>query len=287
MGIYLVKFSYWLRLRKFLTRTTRTLMKPCVHTSSTAFAPSLVNIHQWNSPMTKSAMERISTVARLSISKATTYWSRLTDMIRLFLLFYFRLISTRSLRVLVGYQVKALNFADSPLGATDDGMGVVTLLQLVEYYAKNQPKKTVVFNINNGEEDWLNGAHACVYSCSSCSQSNMCISFLDHPWSKLPTTFLNLEGAGNGGHVVLFDAPRGLSHSFLAGPCCSVPHLLTSLRLFALFPVHMVPHSLRMPSSVVLFGQVRTSPYTRTRECAVWILLSIGAGQYIDCSTGC
>lgn len=45
-------------------------------------------------------------------------------------------------------------------GATDDGMGVVTLLQLVDYFAQHQPKRTVVFNINNGEEDGLNGAHA-------------------------------------------------------------------------------------------------------------------------------
>jgi len=44
-------------------------------------------------------------------------------------------------------------------GATDDGMGVATLLQLVEYFAKNQPKRTVIFNINNAEEDGLNGAH--------------------------------------------------------------------------------------------------------------------------------
>jgi hypothetical protein len=47
-------------------------------------------------------------------------------------------------------------------GATDDGMGVVTLLQLVQYFARNRGKRTAVFNINNGEEDWLNGAHACV-----------------------------------------------------------------------------------------------------------------------------
>lgn len=45
-------------------------------------------------------------------------------------------------------------------GATDDGMGVATLLSLVDYFAKNQPKRTVVFNINNGEEDGLYGAHA-------------------------------------------------------------------------------------------------------------------------------
>ena len=45
-------------------------------------------------------------------------------------------------------------------GATDDGMGVVTLIALLEYFAKNRPKKTIVFNINNGEEDGLYGAHA-------------------------------------------------------------------------------------------------------------------------------
>lgn len=45
-------------------------------------------------------------------------------------------------------------------GATDDGMGVATLIQLVELLVKERPKRTAVFNINNGEEDWLNGAHA-------------------------------------------------------------------------------------------------------------------------------
>ena len=45
-------------------------------------------------------------------------------------------------------------------GSTDDGMGVATLLQLVDYFARNRPLRTAVFNINNGEEDGLNGAHA-------------------------------------------------------------------------------------------------------------------------------
>ena len=44
-------------------------------------------------------------------------------------------------------------------GSTDDGMGIVTLLQLVQYFAKNRPLRTAVFNINNGEEDGLHGAH--------------------------------------------------------------------------------------------------------------------------------
>lgn len=47
-------------------------------------------------------------------------------------------------------------------GATDDGMGVATLLQLIEYFARNRAERTAIFNINNGEEDWLNGAHAYV-----------------------------------------------------------------------------------------------------------------------------
>lgn len=47
----------------------------------------------------------------------------------------------------------------SASGATDDGMGVVTLVQLAQDLARHRPKRTAVFNINNGEEDWLNGAH--------------------------------------------------------------------------------------------------------------------------------
>lgn len=50
-------------------------------------------------------------------------------------------------------------------GVTDDGMGVVTLLQMVSYLANQKDRKrTVVFNFNNGEEDGLMGAHAYVFS---------------------------------------------------------------------------------------------------------------------------
>jgi Zn-dependent M28 family amino/carboxypeptidase len=45
-------------------------------------------------------------------------------------------------------------------GATDDAMGVVTLLQLVKYFTANRPKRDVLFNINNAEEDGLYGAIA-------------------------------------------------------------------------------------------------------------------------------
>jgi Zn-dependent M28 family amino/carboxypeptidase len=45
-------------------------------------------------------------------------------------------------------------------GATDDGMGVATLLQLVQHFVTNRPKRDVIFNINNAEEDGLLGALA-------------------------------------------------------------------------------------------------------------------------------
>lgn len=45
-------------------------------------------------------------------------------------------------------------------GATDDGMGVATLMQLIAYLVKGRQGRTAVFNINNGEEDGLHGAHA-------------------------------------------------------------------------------------------------------------------------------
>jgi len=78
----------------------------------------------------------------------------------------------------------------SGYGATDDGVGVVTILQLIKYYTTsgNTPKHGLVMLLNNGEEDFLNGARV----------------FGQHPMAKLPSTFLNLEGAGAGGRAALF-----------------------------------------------------------------------------------
>lgn len=46
------------------------------------------------------------------------------------------------------------------LGATDDAIGVVCLVAMVEYLAtKVRTKRTAIFNINDGEEDALHGAH--------------------------------------------------------------------------------------------------------------------------------
>lgn len=75
-------------------------------------------------------------------------------------------------------------------GATDDGVGVITVLQMIRYFTTsgNRPKKGIVALLNNGEEDFLNGARA----------------YTQHPMSLFTHTFLNLEGAGAGGRAVLF-----------------------------------------------------------------------------------
>ena len=77
-------------------------------------------------------------------------------------------------------------------GATDDGVGVVSVLQLIKFfsYPGNQPKRGIVALLNNGEEDFLNGARV----------------FAMHPISSFPHTFVNLEGAGAGGKATLFRA---------------------------------------------------------------------------------
>jgi hypothetical protein len=75
-------------------------------------------------------------------------------------------------------------------GATDDGVGVVTCLQLVKYFLTpgHAPRRGLVILFNNGEEDYLNGARA----------------YSQHPMAKFAHTFLNLEGAGAGGRATLF-----------------------------------------------------------------------------------
>lgn len=75
-------------------------------------------------------------------------------------------------------------------GATDDGVGIITILQLIKHFTTEgkQPRKGIVALLNNGEEDFLNGARA----------------FSQHPMSRFTHTFLNLEGAGAGGRAALF-----------------------------------------------------------------------------------
>ncbi|KAM7197317.1 hypothetical protein V8F20_006671 [Naviculisporaceae sp. PSN 640] len=75
-------------------------------------------------------------------------------------------------------------------GATDNGMGVVTVLQALKYFTRpdHQPERGIVILFNNGEEDWLYGARA----------------FGQSPLLPYVHTFLNVEGAGAGGRALLF-----------------------------------------------------------------------------------
>ncbi|KAL1878061.1 hypothetical protein VTK73DRAFT_8196 [Phialemonium thermophilum] len=75
-------------------------------------------------------------------------------------------------------------------GATDDGMGVVSVLQVIKHFTTpgHRPKRGIVALLNNGEEDFLYGARA----------------FGQSPLLPFVHTFLNLEGAGAGGRALLF-----------------------------------------------------------------------------------
>ncbi|KAI1366573.1 hypothetical protein F5Y08DRAFT_129384 [Xylaria arbuscula] len=75
-------------------------------------------------------------------------------------------------------------------GATDDGMGCITVLALVDYFSRseNRPQRGIVALLNNNEEDFLWGAQA----------------FGNNPFMPFCHTFLNLEGAGAGGRATLF-----------------------------------------------------------------------------------
>ncbi len=75
-------------------------------------------------------------------------------------------------------------------GATDDGVGVISVLQVIRYFTTpgNQPKHGIVALLNNGEEDFLYGARL----------------FGKSPLLPYIHTFVNLEGAGAGGRALLF-----------------------------------------------------------------------------------
>ncbi|KHN97273.1 Peptidase family M28 family [Metarhizium album ARSEF 1941] len=77
-------------------------------------------------------------------------------------------------------------------GATDDGVGCISLLQLLSHFTSKgyQPKNGIVLLFNNAEEDGLLGAMAFGYS----------------PLVQFCHTLVNLEGAGAGGRAMLFRA---------------------------------------------------------------------------------
>lgn len=61
-------------------------------------------------------------------------------------------------------------------GVTDNGMGVVTTIELLRYFIQNPPRHTIIFLLNNFEEGGLIGAK----------------SFTKHPWYSSVKIFINL-----------------------------------------------------------------------------------------------
>ena len=76
-------------------------------------------------------------------------------------------------------------------GTSDDGSGVVTLLETLRALKNNPPlKNDVIFLFTDGEEIGLMGAKA----------------FADqHPWAKDVGVILNFEASGSGGSVMMFE----------------------------------------------------------------------------------
>ncbi|MCG8605308.1 M20/M25/M40 family metallo-hydrolase [bacterium] len=76
-------------------------------------------------------------------------------------------------------------------GATDDGAGVVAMLETARALLQTAPlKNDVIFLFTDGEEVGLMGAKAFVEQ---------------HPWAKDVGLVLNFEGSGSGGPVLMFE----------------------------------------------------------------------------------
>ncbi|HEX8282838.1 MAG TPA: M28 family peptidase [Pyrinomonadaceae bacterium] len=80
-------------------------------------------------------------------------------------------------------------------GASDDGSGVVTLLETARALKAGAPlRNDIILLFTDAEEVGLLGAHAFA---------------AEHPWAKEVGVFLNFEARGNGGPVVMFETSGG------------------------------------------------------------------------------
>lgn len=61
-------------------------------------------------------------------------------------------------------------------GVTDNGMGVVTAMEMMRYFIDHPPRNTIIFLFNNFEEGGLLG----------------CKTFINHPWYSSVKLFINL-----------------------------------------------------------------------------------------------
>ncbi|KAG0361420.1 hypothetical protein BGZ54_009099 [Gamsiella multidivaricata] len=87
-------------------------------------------------------------------------------------------------------------------GETDDGGGVSVALAMIRHFIHHPVQHTLIFNINNAEEQGSYGAAAFM----GASLNSTLETGMGHPWKKYVKAFVNLEGGGSGGPSLLFRA---------------------------------------------------------------------------------
>jgi len=92
----------------------------------------------------------------------------------------------------------------SSLGASDDGSGIVTILEGLRAFLSNKkkPKNDIVILFSDAEELDLNGAHLFV---------------TEHPWAKDIGLILNFEARGSGGPSYTLIETNGGNHNMIEG----------------------------------------------------------------------
>jgi len=92
----------------------------------------------------------------------------------------------------------------SSLGASDDGSGVVTILEGLRAYLSTgkTPKNDIIILISDAEELGLNGATLFVN---------------EHPWAKDVGLILNFEARGSGGPSYMLIETNGGNHNMIEG----------------------------------------------------------------------
>ncbi|KAG0336584.1 hypothetical protein BG000_006423 [Podila horticola] len=87
-------------------------------------------------------------------------------------------------------------------GATDDGGGVAVMLALIRHFIQHPAQHTIIFFINNAEEEGCMGAGSFMGAPLNGDED----LGDGHPWKKFVRAVINLEGAGSGGPSLLFRA---------------------------------------------------------------------------------
>jgi len=114
---------------------------------------------------------------------------------------------------------------ESP-GASDDGIPVVAMLEIIRTLLINEPlDHAIIFLFNGGEEYWLQGSHGFITK---------------HEWANSIRAFVNLESMGPGGRELLFQV--GPKDQWLADMyAASVPRPYAFVSAQDVFQTNIIP----------------------------------------------